>query len=308
MVYPTHGAGLAVLDRDLVDLVVDDRLRAPPRPAPAPDGGRRVRPRAAGRPADGPALLRPDATAQPGGPAAARRGRPRGPVAVRRRAGERPRARPAHRRCALAARPCRRPHPGLAVDPGRLVVRDVARLGGRTRPADHPARRGRRRPRRPVAPGAAHRVRPVHRLRRRRHRRLATWRAPGRGRRRPLRRDARRAARGRRPGGAVRHRCPAAVRVRGRPRPGLDPHRRGRAPRDARPPPARPPDRDDLRQRLPHERRGLDAPRPPVSRTSSRSRAASRPGRRTASRWRTARHREARRRKPRPPLGEGHAH
>ena len=57
---------VAVLDRDLVDLVVDDRLRAPPRPAAAPDGGRRVRPRAAGRPADLPALLRPDAADQPG--------------------------------------------------------------------------------------------------------------------------------------------------------------------------------------------------------------------------------------------------
>ena len=53
---------IAVLDRDLLDLVVDHRLRAPPRPAPGADGDRRVRPGAAGRPADHPALLRADAT------------------------------------------------------------------------------------------------------------------------------------------------------------------------------------------------------------------------------------------------------
>ena len=57
-----------------------------------------------------------------------------------RRAGGCPRSRPADRRCALAARSCRRPRPGFVVDPGRLVVRDVARLGGRPRPADRPAR------------------------------------------------------------------------------------------------------------------------------------------------------------------------
>ena len=40
---------LAVLDRDLVDVVVDDRLRTPPRPAPPADGDRCVRAGAARR-------------------------------------------------------------------------------------------------------------------------------------------------------------------------------------------------------------------------------------------------------------------
>ena len=64
---------LAVLDRDLLDDVVDHRLRAAPRPAARAARGRRVRPCPAGRPADVPALLRPDAAAQPGRAATARR-------------------------------------------------------------------------------------------------------------------------------------------------------------------------------------------------------------------------------------------
>ena len=42
MVYPTHGAG-SPLHRDLVDLVVDHRLRTAPRSAAGPDGRGRVR-------------------------------------------------------------------------------------------------------------------------------------------------------------------------------------------------------------------------------------------------------------------------
>ena len=51
--------------------------------------------------------------------------------------------RPRRRRPA-ARRLCRRPCPGLAVDPGRRVVRDVARLGGGRGPADRADRRASR--------------------------------------------------------------------------------------------------------------------------------------------------------------------
>ena len=134
------------------------------------------------------------------------------------------------RRRRAAARGARRAHvPGLAVDPGRVVVRDVARLGGRRRPPivlivedpadlDDLARQALRigfeaivghvdggfeawrRAGRPVEAG-----RPP-----RRSTTLAASLRRGRSRR------------------AVRHRRPPAVRVRGRPRPGLAPHRRGR--------------------------------------------------------------------------------
>ena len=97
---------LAVLDRDLVHLVVDDRLRTPPRPAPPADGDRCVRAGAARRPADRPALLRPDATDEPGRSAIARRGRAGDRSVVGRRVGRGPRPRGADRRRALASPPC----------------------------------------------------------------------------------------------------------------------------------------------------------------------------------------------------------
>ena len=144
MVYPTHGAG-SLCSTGISSTswsTIGYERRHDPLLAPMEiDAFARA---LLVRPADLPALLRPDAAAQPGRPGAARRGRPGGPAAVRRRARERLGRERARRRCALAARSCRRPRPGLAVDPGRLVVRDVARLGGRTRPADHPARRRRR--------------------------------------------------------------------------------------------------------------------------------------------------------------------
>ncbi len=92
---------------------------------------------------------------------------------------------------------------GFAVVPGRLVVRDLARLGGRPRPAGRPARRRPRRARRDRAPGAADRVRirssatstagcaagggrprgPGRVAARRRPARRASWRAAARRRR-----------------------------------------------------------------------------------------------------------------------------
>ena len=85
---PDPRCRLAVLDRDRLHDLVDDRLRAAPRPAARPDGGRRLRPRPAPRPARLPALLRPDATDQPGRPAPARR-RPAGHPADAGRRGRR---------------------------------------------------------------------------------------------------------------------------------------------------------------------------------------------------------------------------
>ena len=77
MVYPTHGAGSLCSTGIASTVVVDDRLRAPPRSAPRADGDRCLRARIARRPADIPALLRADATDEPGRTAAARRGRAR---------------------------------------------------------------------------------------------------------------------------------------------------------------------------------------------------------------------------------------
>ena len=93
---------------------------------------------------------------------------------------------------------------------------------------------------------------------------LRAWRGSGRAVQagtRLRRRPPGEPAGGRRAGCARRHRRPAGVRVRGRPRAGFRPYRRRRAAGHARPAPARPPDRHDLCQRLPLERRGLDAPR-----------------------------------------------
>ena len=64
------------------------------------------------------------------------------------------------------------PRPGLAVDPGRAVVRDLARLGGRGRCADRPDRGRPGRSRRPGAPGDPDRLRDDRGLRRRRVRGL----------------------------------------------------------------------------------------------------------------------------------------
>ena len=69
--------------------------------------------------------------------------------------------------------PCPPAHPGLAVDPGRPVVRDVARLGGGRGSADRPARQRRGRPRRPRPAGGADRLRDDRRPCRRRASRLA---------------------------------------------------------------------------------------------------------------------------------------
>ena len=76
------------------------------------------------------------------GPRAPRRGRPGDRAVGRRRA-----RRGARGRGRSSSTPARRDahargaRPGLAVDPGRVVVRDVARLAGRRRPAGRPARR-----------------------------------------------------------------------------------------------------------------------------------------------------------------------
>ena len=105
--------------------------------APRPDGGRRVRPRTpAGHRPSRATWLECDRSI----------GRGRGSlrcssadlVPVRRRAGACARSRPAHHRCALAARRAGA-RAGLTVS-GRLVVRDLAGLGRRRRPAGHPGR------------------------------------------------------------------------------------------------------------------------------------------------------------------------
>ena len=183
-------------------------------------------------------------------------------------------------------------HPGLAVDPGRPVVRDVARLGGRRGSADRPARQRRGRPRRPRPAGGADRLRDDRRPCRRRASRLARIGPAGPGRERLRRRSPGEPAGGRRAGRARRHRRPAGVRVRGRPRAGFGAHRRGRAAGHARQASARPPDRHDLCQRLPLERGGLDAPRGRVrARRGGRWRAAGLGGAWLRDRLRTGRRR-----------------
>ena len=144
--------------------------------------------------------------------------------------------------------------------------------------------------------------------RRRRASRLARIGPAGPGRDRLRRRPPGEPAGGRRAGRARRHRRPAGVRVRGRSRAGFSAYRRRRAAGHARPAPARPPDRHDLCQRLPLERRGLDAPRGRVRAASSRS-AAGLPG--LAGAGLRGRVRPGRRRpvpSERVPTGERHAH
>ncbi len=83
MVYPTHGAGSLCSTGIAVDVVVDHRLRTPPRPAPGADGGGGLRAGVAVRAADDPALLRADAPDQPGRTATPGRERPGHRAAVR---------------------------------------------------------------------------------------------------------------------------------------------------------------------------------------------------------------------------------
>ncbi len=249
-----------MLGRHRLDVVVDHRLRTAPRPAPGADGDRDLRSGAARRPARLPALLRADAAAQPGGAAASRRGRPGDPATGRCRARRRAAPGRPRRRRATARGSRRRPRAGLAVDPGRRVVRDVARLAGRRRPADRPDRGSPGRARRSLAPGAPHRLRGDRRARRRRLRRVAPGGPSGR---------VRGVARGGRPGAravrrrarrAVRHRRPPARRVRERPRPGRPPHHGRRPAVDPREAAGGPPHRDHLREWLPFEHRRLAAP------------------------------------------------
>ena len=173
---------------------------------------------------------------------------------------------------------------GLAVDPGRVVVRDMARLGRGRRPPGRPPRRRRRRSRRPVAPGAAHRVRLD---------RSATSTAgstAGGGAGRPV--EAGRALHvdpPRRALSAGGPEAPFVIDVRqaaeyeAGPRPGRHPHRRRRAARDARRSAARPADRDDLRERLSLERRRVAAACRAASSASRPSPAASPTGRRAGT-------------------------
>ncbi len=140
---------LPVLDGHCVHAAFDDRLRATAQRAARPDGRGRVRPRAAVRPADLPALLRPDAPHEPGR-AAPPRGDDPGIAAARPRRGAcGDRARCAGRGREGADRLDVGARPRVGLDPCRLVLRDVARLGRRPRSPHDPrprARRGRRRP------------------------------------------------------------------------------------------------------------------------------------------------------------------
>ena len=234
---------LALLDRDLVDAVVDDRLRAPPQPAAPADGGRCVRagccsaasrafPRyfARMRPMNqaGPPLLGgvvPEITPL-SGDGLDGGSRPRGARSSTARSPRHHAREHIPGSLSIPAGSSFGTWLGWVVDPDRPIVLLVERH----------ADLGRRGP-----PGVAHRLRAV---------RSATSTAASRrgavpgARSRPAAgphgRQLAGAARGGRAGGAVRHRRPPAVRVRGRPRPGLDstsaagelPDRLDRLPRD----------------------------------------------------------------------------
>ena len=165
---------VVVLDGDRRCVVDDDRPRAVVRPAAGPDGDRRVRAGAARRAAGDPPLLRADAAAEPGRAAAAARfvADPAAAGPGRGRGGGRRRRDARGRATGGGAR--RRPHPGVGLDPARGLVRDVAWLGGRPRPAGRVDPRPAGRPRPPHAPGDPDRAR--------RHRRLSRWRGRGVGR------------------------------------------------------------------------------------------------------------------------------
>ena len=227
---PDPRGGLALLDRDRFDVVVDDRLRAAPRPAAR---GRWTSTRSRGRcwPAS-PTFPRYFARMRPtnqAGPAAARRRRARDrrrwPTteleaalerrgARRRRPGVRRRTRAATSRARCRSRLDRRSGRGSAGSstPTRPVVLLVDDVG---------------RPRRPRPPGAADRLRVDGRLRRRRAPRLGDGRV---ARSRPARPstsiELAAAAVAGGPDAPVRHRRPPGVRIRGRPRPRVAPHRR----------------------------------------------------------------------------------
>ena len=127
---------LAVLDRDRLDAQLDDRLRAPLQPAPPADRLRGVRPGPARRPAGRAALLRPDAPdrTRPDRESWAgfrRQCRCRS-TSLHRTVGD------GRRSWSTCVRPGRLPHghiPGSLSIPAGLVVRDLARLGRRPRPA-----------------------------------------------------------------------------------------------------------------------------------------------------------------------------
>ena len=255
IVHPTHGAGSLCSTGIAVDVVVDDRLRAAPRPAARPARRRCLRPGAARRSADDPALLRPDAPDQPGRPAAARRQRAGHRAARRRRA--RRGAWPTARSSSTPGRP--RPTPP-AHSPARCRSRPARRSGHGS--AGWSMRIGRsscspttRRPRRPRAPGHADRLRDDRGPRRRRVRGLAPVRPSGRGRaafdvdawRRSWRRGGPRRRSSSTSGRHTSSRpvmCRASVHIGG-----------GRAAAMLDRASARPSDRPDLCQRLPLERR-----------------------------------------------------
>ena len=232
MVYPTHGAGslcsTGIASTPWSTIGYERRHD----PLLAPDGGRRVRPRAAGRPADVPALLRPDAADQPGRAAAARRGRAGDRAADRRGARAR---RSAGGALVVDARPAEAHAAGHI--PGSLSIPAGSSFGtwlGWVVDADRPVVLvvdDLARPRRARAPGAADRLRVDRRPRRRRDARRGGGRPAGRGRARAStstgwRADAR--------GAAARTR-PLVIDVRQASEyeaghvPGARPHRRRRA-------------------------------------------------------------------------------
>ena len=291
---PDPRRGLALLDRDLGDARVDDRLRASARSAPRIAGSSTPSP---GR--SSPASRRSRATS-PGCARPTRRvrgssgrvpaARPMSPAAVRDAvdAAVRWSSMPAAPEAHVAAH-----LPGsLSIPVGSSFGTWLGWVVDRSRPSDRArprasGRLGRRRP-----PG------PSDRLRRR-----ARRPSPGRGRARGPRRVCRseaggeldvhglaRAVVGRRPRRAARDRRPTAGRVRVRSRvPGALADRRRRAAGSLERPPARPADRHDLRQRLPGERRGVAAPGRRVRGRLPGSPAASRPGPPRAIRSSTAR-------------------
>ena len=144
---PDPRGRLPVLDRHCVHPALDDRLRAAAQRAAGPDGRGRVRPRAAVRPADVPALLRPDAPHEPGRAAPPRSDDPGVAAARPRRGACGDRARRAGRGRAGADRLDVGARPRVDLDPCGFILRDVAGLGRRPRSPHDPrprARRGRR--------------------------------------------------------------------------------------------------------------------------------------------------------------------
>ena len=303
---PDPRRGLAVRDGHRLDADLDDRLRAAPQPAP-PRGRRRgVRPASPPRPAGRPALLRPDAADEPGGARRSSAGasRSRGRSTSRRR-GARSRPAPCSSTSGRPAEHAVSHAPGLAVDPARAVLRDVARLGRRPGAAARP--RSSSGPsdwdeaiRQALRIGAEGAI--LGHLRGG----FGTW-ADGGG---PLESSGRlnvdqlaeRLARGG-PDGAPRHRRPAGQRVRDGPRPGQHPDHGRLAPGPARRAAAA---TGRSRRSAPSGLRASVAAsilRTTASRTSRGSRAACRPGGPPGTRSSAARspHRNASGRGPRRP-------